>query len=124
MRIFADAHVKHGAHAIVGDRPIPELVKDVDFFSADVIIATGQRTGHVADIDYLRVFRQATELPLLVGSGVRPDNAAAILSVVDGFIVGSAAKSGGVWWNPVDAVKAKEIAQRARLAWTHKLIYF
>ena len=32
VRIFADAHVKHGAHAIVQDRPIEELVRDVEFF--------------------------------------------------------------------------------------------
>lgn len=114
LRVFADAHVKHGAHAIVADRPIAELIRDVDFFSADVVIATGQRTGHAADADYLRLFRQATELPLLVGSGVTVENAQAILSVVDGFIVGSAVKSGGVWWDPVDPQKAKALAQRAR----------
>lgn len=114
VRVFADAHVKHGAHAIVADRPVAELIKDVDFFSADVVIATGQRTGHAADIDYLRLFRAATDLPLLVGSGVTRDNAEAILSVVDGFIVGSAVKTGGVWWDPVDPHKAKELAQRAR----------
>ena len=53
VRIFADAHVKHGAHAIVQDRPIAELVRDVEFFNADVVIFTGQRTGHAADLDYL-----------------------------------------------------------------------
>src|SRR5437763_1761049 len=47
IRIFADAHVKHGAHAIVQDRPLEELVRDVEFFSADAVIATGQRTGDV-----------------------------------------------------------------------------
>lgn len=114
IRVFADAHVKHGAHAIVADRPIAELIKDVDFFSADVVIATGQRTGHAADLDYLRLFRAATDLPLLVGSGVTLANADAILSVVDGFIVGTAVKTGGVWWDPVDADKAKELAERAR----------
>ena len=57
VRIFADAHVKHGAHAIVQDRPIAELVRDVEFFSADAVIATGQRTGHAADLDYIRTIR-------------------------------------------------------------------
>ena len=28
VSIFADAHVKHGAHAIVADRPVEELVRD------------------------------------------------------------------------------------------------
>ena len=41
VAIFADAHVKHGAHAIVADRPVEEQVRDLAFFDADVVIATG-----------------------------------------------------------------------------------
>src|SRR5437773_2087238 len=36
VRIFADVHVKHGAHAIVADRPLEELARDIEFFDADV----------------------------------------------------------------------------------------
>jgi uncharacterized protein len=114
VRVFADAHVKHGAHAIVEDRPIAELVRDVEFFSADAVIATGQRTGHAADVDYIRLFREATALPLLVGSGVTPANAAQILSVANGVIVGSALKEEGVWWNPVDRDKARAFVSGIR----------
>ena len=114
IRIFADAHVKHGAHAIVQDRPLEELVRDVEFFSADAVIATGQRTGHAADIGYIRKIRQATSLPLLVGSGVTPGNVASILTAADGVIVGSALKLDGVWWNAVDPQAAKAFAARAR----------
>lgn len=102
IRIFADAHVKHGAHAIVADRPVEELVKDLVFFDADAIIATGQRTGHAADLGYIRMIKEAAGLPTLVGSGVTPDNANDILSIVDGVIIASALKHEGVWWNPVD----------------------
>lgn len=118
IRVFADAHVKHGAHAIVQDRPVAELVQDVEFFAADAVIATGQRTGHAADIDYIRLIRGATTLPVLVGSGVTPENVGGMLSVVDGVIVGSALKTEGVWWNPVDRKKAGEFAVRARQAGT------
>jgi uncharacterized protein len=114
VRVFADAHVKHGAHAIVQDRPLAELVRDVEFFSADVVIATGQRTGHAADIDYIREIGQATGLPLLVGSGVTADTVASVLTVANGVIVGSAVKREGVWWNPVDPQAAKALATRAR----------
>ena len=114
IRIFADAHVKHGAHAIVQDRPVVELIRDVEFFSADVVIATGQRTGDAADVDYIRLFRQATTLPLLVGSGVTPATAAQILSVADGVIVGSALKREGVWWNPVDRDSAHAFVSAIR----------
>ena len=114
VKIFADAHVKHGAHAIVQDRPIAELVRDVEFFNADVVIFTGQRTGHAADFDYLRKIRAAASLPTLVGSGVDSGNVNDILSIVDGVIVASALKVDGCWWNPVDDERARQFVERAR----------
>jgi membrane complex biogenesis BtpA family protein len=107
IRVFADAHVKHGAHAIVADRPVEELVKDLVFFDADAIIATGQRTGHAADLSYIRMIKEASGLPTLVGSGVTPDNANDILGIVDGIIIASALKHDGVWWNQVDPTRVK-----------------
>jgi hypothetical protein len=102
IRIFADAHVKHGAHAIVADRPVEELVRDLVFFDADAIIATGQRTGHTAELSYIRMIKEASHLPTLVGSGVTAENAGDILAIVDGVIVASSLKHDGVWWNTVD----------------------
>lgn len=102
IRIFADAHVKHGAHAIVGDRPVEEQVKDLVFFDADAVIATGQRTGHAADLSYVRMIKEAAGLPTLVGSGVTAENANDILDIVDGVIVASSLKYDGVWWNQVE----------------------
>ena len=114
IRVFADAHVKHGAHAIVQDRPLAELVRDVEFFSADVVIATGQRTGHAADLDYVRAIRAASALPTLVGSGATTENVADILAIVDGVIVASALKLDGQWWNPVDRERAKRFVAAAK----------
>jgi len=114
ISVFADAHVKHGAHAIVADRALEELVRDVEFFDADAIIATGQRTGDAASADYLRQIRAATKLPLLVGSGCTERNVAEILSIVDAVIVASSLKVGGVWWNPVDEAKVRAFMQAAR----------
>ena len=114
VRVFADAHVKHGAHAIVQDRPIAELVRDVEFFGADAVIATGQRTGHAADLDYIGGIRAAATVPTLVGSGMTGDNVEAILAIVDGVIVASSLKVGGGWWNPVDPERAKQFVKRAR----------
>ena len=114
ISVFADAHVKHGAHAIVADRALEELVRDVEFFDADAIIATGQRTGDAASADYLRHIRAATKLPLLVGSGCTEGNVAEILSIVDAVIVASSLKVGGVWWNPVDEARVRAFMQAAR----------
>jgi uncharacterized protein len=105
IRIFADAHVKHGAHAIVADRPVEEQVKDLVFFDADAVIATGQRTGHAAELGYIKMIKEASGLPTLVGSGVTPDNANDILGIVDGVIVASSLKYDGVWWNQVEPAR-------------------
>lgn len=116
VRVFADAHVKHGSHAIVADRSVPELVRDVAFFDADAVIATGQRTGHAATTEEIDEVAGATHLPVLVGSGVTPDNVAAMLARTSGVIVASSLKEGGVWWNPVDAGRVAEFVHAAEPA--------
>ncbi len=107
VKIFADTHVKHGAHAIVADRSITELTRDVAFFHADAVIATGQRTGDTATMEEIDTIRGATDLPVLVGSGVTKDNVAAILARTNGVIVASSLKHDGVWWNSVDLQRVK-----------------
>ena len=105
IRVFADSHVKHGAHAITADRTIDELTRDLAFFDADVVIATGQRTGNSATIEEIEEIGAATHLPLLVGSGVTKDNIVEILKRTNGVIVASSLKEEGVWWNPVDPAR-------------------
>jgi uncharacterized protein len=107
VRVFADVHVKHGAHAITADRSLEELTRDLEFFDADAVIVTGQRTGHGADVGELRTVRAATQLPLLVGSGVTEANVGEILSVAGGVIVASALKEDGVWWAPVAEARVR-----------------
>ena len=112
VRVFADVHVKHGAHAIVADRSIPELVRDAEFFDADVLIATGQRTGDVATTEEIETIKTAAALPVVVGSGVDESNVADILSVADGAIIASSLKRDGVWWNEVDRDRARSFMER------------
>lgn len=114
IRVFADSHVKHGSHAIVADRSVTELTRDLAFFDADAVIATGQRTGDSAALDEIETVRDATHLPVLVGSGVSADNVVAILERVDAAIVASSLKEGGVWWNPVEAARVTAFVAAAR----------
>lgn len=116
IRVFADSHVKHGSHAIVADRAIAELTRDVEFFDADAVIATGQRTGDSATLSEIDDIRSATSLPLLVGSGVTPGNVVEILGRTQGVIVASALKQDGVWWNPVDPARVKHFMSVAKTA--------
>jgi len=116
VRIFTDVHVKHGAHAIPADRSIPALARDVEFFDADVAIVTGQRTGDQATREEISTVKGATDLPVVVGSGVTEANVGAILALSDGVIVASSLKRDGVWWNEVDPERVKRFMDRARSA--------
>lgn len=114
IRVFADSHVKHGSHAIVADRTVAELTRDLAFFDADAVIATGQRTGDSAALDEIDIVRDATRLPVLAGSGVAPDNVMSMLERVDAVIVATSLKEGGVWSNPVEAARVKTFVEAAR----------
>ncbi|PSC02515.1 BtpA family membrane complex biogenesis protein [Alsobacter soli] len=107
VAVFADVHVKHGAHAIMADRTLTELTRDAQFFDADAVIVTGQRTGDSANLDDLATVQGSTSLPVVVGSGVNPENVGAILGYADAVIVASALKHDGGWWNEVDPERVK-----------------
>lgn len=107
VRVFADSHVKHGSHAITADRSIAELTRDLEWSGADVVIATGQRTGDAAASEEIEAVKAATVLPVLVGSGVTPENAGRILGGAHGCIIASALKVDGAWWNPVDPERCR-----------------
>lgn len=119
IRVFADSHVKHGSHAIVADRSLGELTRDLAFFDADAVIATGQRTGDGAPLGEIEAVRAATHLPVLAGSGVTPESVVPMLERVDAVIVGSSLKEGGVWWNPVEARRVVAFVEAARPALDH-----
>ena len=108
VAIFADVHVKHGAHAIVADRSVEEQARDVEFFDADVAIATGNHTGDATPIEEIEKIRRGTHLPVLVGSGLSLENAFELMERADGAIVGTSLKENGQWWGrvSVDRVRA------------------
>lgn len=95
IAVLADVHVKHGSHAIVGDREIEDQARDVEFFGADILIATGTRTGHPTSPSEVANIRAGAQNPILVGSGFGVENAAELLAVANGAIVGSSVKGNG-----------------------------
>ena len=99
IAIFADVAVKH---SIPWTHPqLTEEVRDVSPH-AEAIIVSGSLTGVETNASDLDVARQATGRPLLVGSGVTPENLHKVFAAADGFIVGSFFKIDGVPSNPVD----------------------
>jgi uncharacterized protein len=111
VEIFADVHVKHGSHAIVGDRPVSEQARDAEFYDAAVVIATGSRTGDSVSDGEIAAIREGTQLPVIAGSGITAANARHILERLDGAIVGSSLKADGVWWNPVEQSRVEKLVE-------------
>ena len=114
IAIFADVHVKHGSHAIVDDRSVSEQARDVEFYDADVAIATGNRTGDAVPETEIAAVRGGTRLPIIAGSGITPANAQSILKLLDGAIVGSSLKVDGVWWNAVEIARVKALVEQVK----------
>lgn len=109
VKILADVHVKFGAHAITADRGISEQATDAEWFDADVLIATGTRTGSPTRPEEVDEVRAGTNLPVIVGSGLDPDQVDPLFQVADGAIVGQWLKEDGLWWNPVDPRRVERL---------------
>ena len=112
IKIFADVHVKHGSHSIVADRSLKDLTHDAVFFDADVLIATGSRTGDETELGEIKGIKKNTDLPVITGSGTNADNVQDILSEAEATIVGSWLKEDGCWWKPVDLDRVKKLMEQ------------
>lgn len=112
--VYCDIKKKHASHAITADLSLGDVAEAAAFFGADGLIVTGSATGRPTDPADVRAVRQACDLPVLVGSGVTPDTADALLEHADALIVGSWIKSGGSWKNPVDAGRAETMVRAVR----------
>lgn len=109
IRVFADIKKKHSAHAITNDVDIVETAKAAEFFSVDGVIVSGIATGQPAQPDEVAAVANAVTVPTLVGSGVNAETLSRF-SRADAFIVGSSIKKDGVWSNPMDPKRARELA--------------
>ena len=109
VAIFADVHVKFGAHAITADRSIAEQATDAEWFDADVLIASGTRTGSPTEPREVDDVRAGTNLPVIVGSGLSAEQVPALFATADGAIIGQWLKQDGRWWNPVDPLRVEQL---------------
>ncbi|MBL4592081.1 MAG: BtpA/SgcQ family protein [Phycisphaerales bacterium] len=111
IKVFCDIKKKHASHAITGDLSVADFAEGAKFFGADGLIITGSSTGKQTAIEDVRQAREAVDLPILVGSGVTPDNAAGLFEFADALIVGSWIKADGIWTNAVDPSRAQQMVR-------------
>jgi len=116
VKVFADVDVKHSAP--LAARKLEEDVADVvSRGCADAVIVTGSATGSPTSVEDLRVAREAAgSAPAIAASGVDLGNAAAVLQVADGLIVGTSFKCDNVTTNPVDTGRVRALMEEVRKA--------
>jgi uncharacterized protein len=113
IKIYCDIKKKHASHAITADLSIAGAVEGAEFFGADGIIITGTATGKPTAPADIAEARNATKLPVWVGSGVTPDHVGSLWQHADALIVGSWIKRDGFWANPVDESRCRTLIAEA-----------
>lgn len=111
VKIAADVLVKHAVP--LGNQEIGTTASDTyRRGGADVLIVTGQGTGHGADPAEAMTIRAAVpEAPLWLGSGLTPQNAAQWRELIDGAIVGTYLHTNGDISQPIDAARVRAVRQ-------------
>ena len=109
VAIFADVHVKFGAHAITADRSIAEQATDAEWFDADVLIASGTRTGSPTEPREVGRSSRRHEPASDRRIGLTADLVPSLFPTADGAIVGQWLKREGRWWNPVDRRRVDQL---------------
>ena len=116
IKVFGDVKKKHCSHAPTGDLDITDVVKQSEFFLVDGVIITGPRTGETPDVRELRRVRKIARVPVLIGSGMTPENIATYLPLADIFIVGSTLREGGEFLGRLDPPRLDRFVQAFRTA--------
>ena len=102
IKVFGDVKKKHCSHALTGDLDILDEVKQAEFFLVDGVIVTGARTTEPPSVAELRQVKKHARVPVLIGSGMTPDNIKTYYPLADGFIVGSTFREDGRFLGPLD----------------------
>lgn len=115
IKVFGDVKKKHCSHALTGDLDIIDEIKQAEFFLVDGVIVTGARTTEPPDPDELRRAKTAARVPLLIGSGMTPENIGTYYPLADGFIVGSTFRRDARFLGALDSERLRafmEVFQR------------
>ena len=93
IMILADVQVKYATMLV--ERSLAQSASLAAEKGADAIVVSGDATGDPPAVDAVAEAKSgAGRTPVILGSGLDRDNAAALLAVADGAIVGTSLKAG------------------------------
>lgn len=113
VAILADIQVKH-SYMLNTEIDLKESAKLAEANGADAIVVTGMKTGQAASLNDLKMIKNLVKIPVYVGSGVNQKNIKEQLEVVDGCVIGSSIKPGGVIEKPVDLELSKSLIKNSK----------
>jgi membrane complex biogenesis BtpA family protein len=114
VRVWADVKKKHSSHAITADVSLGETCAAVEFMRGDAVIVSGSATGEPPRAADVSEAKSHCRIPVLLGSGVTPENVAEFYDAADGFIVGSYFKERGLWSNTVEPARVERMVNALR----------
>jgi hypothetical protein len=114
VQLFTDLQVKYTT-MIGGPKPLEQSAREAEAAGADAVIVTSHETGIGPDPADLRAAR-AGALPILIGSGLTPENAPELIPLADGAIVGTSLRSGRDATDRVVESQATRLVQAVRSA--------
>ncbi len=114
--IFADIAVKHSYPLF--EQNVDEMLRDTVVRGlADAVIVTGAATGVAADLQFAKEVKGVCEklgIPLMIGSGITPENINSAFAIADAVIVGTYFKKDGVTTNTIDRDRVEKLMQTIR----------
>jgi hypothetical protein len=113
VQVWADVKKKHSAHALTADVSLAATAEAVEFFLGDAVIVTGSVTGDPPKLEDVREAKTSGRLPVILGSGITPENLPGYWPAADGFIVGTYFKEDGQWANTVDPRRVGKLVETA-----------
>ncbi len=112
--LFSDLQVKYST-PIGGPKPLAQSAREAELAGADAVIVTSDQTGIGPAPDDLLAAR-AGGLPILIGSGLTPENAPRLMPLADGAIVGTSLRSGPEATDRVVAAQVTRLVAAVRSA--------
>ena len=113
IKFFADIVKKHSV--VFPGIDLKTHATWTDFYMADAIIVTGSMTGEPPSPNDVKIVKETVgDTPVIIGSGLNPQNARDLLRYADGAIVGTYFKYHGLTQNPVDPERVRKLMSVVR----------
>jgi membrane complex biogenesis BtpA family protein len=110
IKIFADVQIKHSAP--LARRPIEESAYDAAYFLADAVIISGKHTGFPTNIEDVKKVREVLpDYPILIGSGIKNQDAPELFKYASGAFAGTTFKKDGSTDNSVDPSRVHDFME-------------